>query len=83
MPTSFGLKLVEAYRQDFRIYYRVFVDGVEKPRLVYLHLSDHVRYGESALQEWCRHNLDKLASGTIVEAKFSETGDVGGPRKFN
>ena len=59
-------------REGFRIYYRVLVNSVEKPSLVFMKVSDRTVYGESALEKWCAKNVDKLESGTVVEAKLSE-----------
>ena len=66
-------KLAEAYREGDRIYYRVFADEIEKPSLVFVHVSDLVRHGETALKIWCEHNLNRLDSGTVVEAKLPES----------
>ena len=72
MTENPAIKICEVRREGFRIYYRVFVMSVEKPSLVFIKASDRTVYGESALKKWCEQNLDKLESGTVIEAKLSD-----------
>lgn len=70
MSPSPAVKLTEAYREDSRVYFRVFVDDVEKPSLVFLAAVDFSAVGESGLKSWCERYLSRLDSGAIVEATF-------------
>jgi len=72
MAENLAIKICEVRREGFRIYYRVLVNSIEKPSLVFIKASDRTVYGESALEKWCAKNVDKLESGTVVEAKLSE-----------
>jgi len=51
------IKITEARQDGLNIYYRVFVDGVEKPSLVFVTAPDRTAHGEVALKEWCERNL--------------------------
>jgi hypothetical protein len=65
-----AIKITEAQQDGPNTYYRVFVNEVEKPSLVFVKSADRTVHGESALQEWCERNLDKLDSGKVVEANL-------------
>jgi len=67
------VKVIEAQHDGPNIYYRVFVDGVERPSLVFVTAPGRTIHGEAALQEWCERNLGKLDSGKVVEAILSDT----------
>ena len=68
------IRIVEAQKDGSNVYYRVFVNGVEKPSLVFVRAVDRTVHGEAALQAWCEDNLDKLESGKVVEANLSAGG---------
>jgi len=72
MTENLAIKICEVRREGFRIYYRVLVNSIEKPSLVFIKASDRTVFGESALEKGCTKNVDKLESGTVVEAKLSE-----------
>jgi len=57
MPERPTIKITEARQDGLNIYYRVFVDGVEKPSLVFVTAPDRTAHGEVALKEWCERNL--------------------------
>jgi hypothetical protein len=65
------LKISEVRQDGSNICYRVFVNGVEKPSLVFVRAADRTAHGDAALKEWCEHNLHKLESGKVVEANVS------------
>jgi hypothetical protein len=65
------IKISEAQQDGSNIYYRVFVNGVEKPSLVFVKSADRTVHGDEALKEWCKHNLNKLESGKVIEANLS------------
>ena len=65
------IKISQAQQDGSNIYYRVFVNGVEKPSLVFVRAPDRTVRGDVALKEWLEHNLDKLESGKVVEANLS------------
>lgn len=67
-----SVKIAEARQDGLNIYYRVFVDGVEKPSIVFVTAPDRTIHGEAALQAWCERNLGKLDSGKVVEATLSD-----------
>ena len=71
MPERAAIKITEAHQDGGNIYYRVFVNKVEKPSLVFVKAPDRTVHGEVALQQWCERNLDKLESGKAVEANLS------------
>jgi hypothetical protein len=65
------IKISEAQQDGSNIYYRVFVNGVEKSSLVFVKSADRTVHGDEALKEWCKHNLNKLESGKVIEANLS------------
>jgi len=70
MSPSPAITIKEAYREDSRVYFRVFVDDAEKPSLVFMSATDLTAYGEAGLKTWCERHLSKFDSGAIVEATF-------------
>ena len=66
------LKISQIRQEGLNIYYRVFVNDVEKPSLVFVKALDRTVHGDAALKAWCEQNLDKLETGKVVEAKLSE-----------
>lgn len=58
-------------QEGSNVYYRVFVDGVEKPSLIFVRAADRTVHGDAALKEWCKRSLHKLESGKVVEANLS------------
>ena len=58
----------EIRTENRRIYYRTFADGVELPSLVYIFESEKNPDSDKELLNWCRNNLSKLETGTIVRA---------------
>lgn len=71
MPERPTVKITEARQDGFNIYYRVFVNDVEKPSLVFVTAPDRTMHGAAALQEWCERNFGKLESGKVIEADLS------------
>src|SRR5262245_10386850 len=76
MPKQPTVKISEALLDGSNVYYRVFVNGVEKPSLVFVKAPDRTVHGEAALKEWCEHNLDRLESGKVIEANLSRTAET-------
>jgi hypothetical protein len=70
MSPSAALKLKEAYREDSRVYFRVFVDDAEKPSLVFTSVPELTAHGVTELQTWCERHLSRFDSGATVEATF-------------
>jgi hypothetical protein len=71
MPDRPAVKISEAQQDGPNIYYRVFVNEIVKPSLVFVKAPDRTVHGEAALKEWCERNLDKLESGKVIEANPS------------
>jgi hypothetical protein len=65
------LKISDVRQDGSHIYYRVCVNGVKKPSLVFVRSADRTAHSDAALKEWCEHNLHKLESGKVVEANVS------------
>ena len=72
MPERGKIKVAEALLDGQIIYYRVFVNGVEQPSLVFVNAPDRTADGESALSTWFERHLEKLESGKIVDANLSD-----------
>ena len=66
------IKISEAQQDGSNIYYRVFVNEVEKPSLVFVTMPDRTMHGEAALRAWCERNLDKLESGKVIVANLAD-----------
>ena len=69
-PSSRAITVKEAYREDARVYFRVFVEDAEKPSLVFTSSADLTAHGEAGLKTWCERHLSKFDSGAILEATF-------------
>jgi hypothetical protein len=66
-----SITILEVRQDGANAYYRVFVNGVEKPSLVFVREPDRTVHGDVALQQWWEQNLNKLESGKVVEANVS------------
>ena len=66
-----SIKILEVRQDGANVYYRVFVNSLEKPSLVFVRAPDRTVHGDAALQQWCEQNLNKLESGKVVEANVS------------
>ena len=73
MPERPTVKIIEAQQDRSNVYYRVFVNEIEKPSLVFVKAPDRTVHGEAALREWCERNLNRLESGKVVEANLSDS----------
>lgn len=73
MPERLIIKISEARQDGLNIYYRVLVDEIEKPSLVFVKVPDRTVHGEAALKEWCERNLNKLDSGKVIEANLTNS----------
>jgi hypothetical protein len=63
--------VLEANRENHRIYYRVKADGVEFPSLVCIFASQKSTDSEKELKAWCKNNAVGLESGAILHARLS------------
>lgn len=64
--TEFSIELIRT--ENYRVYYRVFADGVELSSVVWIYASQKNRRSEEEVKIWCRNNAWKLGTGTIVHA---------------
>ena len=68
------IEVSEARQDGLYLYFRVYVNGVEQPSLIFVKALDRTVYGENALREWCERSLDRLESGKVIEAIVSTDG---------
>jgi len=66
---QFSIKHVRT--ENYRIYYRVFADGVELPSMVCIFTSQKSKDSDEELTTWCRNNSWRLESGTIVHVDLT------------
>ena len=59
--------------ENYRVYYRVFADGVELPSLVCIFASSRTAKTEDKIKTWCSENTWRLQTGTIVHADSAES----------
>ncbi len=69
--TQFSIEQIRA--ENYRVYYRVFADGVELPSVICIYASQKNRRSEEELKAWCRNNAWKLETGTIVHAEIGRS----------
>jgi hypothetical protein len=61
--------------ENYRIYYRVFADGVEVPSMVCIFSSQKSKDSDEELKTWCRNNVWRLESGAIVHVDLTAFSD--------
>ena len=61
---QFSIKYVRT--ENYRVYYRVFADGVELPSMVFIFPSQKSKDSDIKLEVWCRNHSWRLESGAIV-----------------
>jgi len=66
---QFSIKPVRI--ENYRIYYRVFADGVELPSMVCIFSSQKSKDSDEELKTWCRNNAWRLESGAIVHVDLT------------
>jgi len=67
----FSIEQIRA--ENYRVYYRVFADGVELPSIVCIFASQKNNTSDELLKDWCRDNAWKLETGTIVHAELMDS----------
>jgi hypothetical protein len=55
---QFSIK--HARTENYRVYYRVFADGVELPSMVCIFTSQKSKDSDEELKKWCRDNAWRL-----------------------
>jgi len=66
MAEQFSVEQIRT--ENYKVYYRVFADGVEQPSLVYIFASQQSAKTMDELKEWCRDNASRLGSGRVIHA---------------
>jgi hypothetical protein len=66
---QFSIKHVRT--ENYRIYYRVFVDGVELPSMVCIFTSQKTKNSDEELKTWCADNAWRLETGAIVHVDLT------------
>ena len=69
--TQFSIEQIRT--ENYRVYYRVFADGVELPSVVCIYASQKNRHSDEELKAWCRKNAWRLDTGTIVHADLGRS----------
>ena len=72
MAERFSIERIRA--ENYKVYYRVFADGVELPSIVYIFASQQSAKTEDELQAWCKDNVSRLESGRVIHADPAELG---------
>jgi len=70
---QFSIK--HARTENYRIYYRVFADGVELPSMVCIFSSQKSKDSDEELKKWCGDNAWRLESGAIVHVDLTALGE--------
>jgi hypothetical protein len=66
---QFSIKHVRT--ENYRIYYRIFADGVELSSMVCIFTSQKSKDSDEELKTWCRNNAWRLESGAIVHVDLA------------
>ena len=69
--TQFSIEQIRA--ENYRVYYRIFADGVELPSVVCIYASQKNRRSDEELKARCRKNAWRLDTGTIVHADLGHS----------
>jgi len=67
----FSIEQIRA--ENYRVYYRVFADGVELPSVVCIFASQKNIRSDELLTAWCRDNAWRLETGTVIHANLSDS----------